>query len=127
MKLMIALLALLTTFSVFAINEVECEGQNSDSQRVEFDIEMGWGGSIRDARLLVYSTPGNAPDETLYRIYNHRVQNRRWVYSGTDGARLEVDFFPDEAPRWGRRYRGYLTVSSDRIGSLNCRFPQVRP
>ena len=118
---------LLLPLSSYAINEVECSGRDSSNQRVVFEIEQSWGGSIRDARLLIYSDSTNNPEETVYRIFNMRPQNRRMLYSGTDGVRLEIDIFPDRAPRWGRSYRAQLSASHEHVSGLSCRFPQVRP
>lgn len=127
MKRLLALFLALTSLSAFAMNEVDCDGQNSDQNQVRFQIDQGWGSSIRDARLWVYDTPGSEPEETLYRMWNIQGRNNRIIYSGSDGIRLDVELFPDRVPRWGRRYRATLSVRSDRVGILSCRFPQVRP
>lgn len=127
MKNLIVVTLVLFSLKTLAFNEVECAGRNTEGQRVDFEIEESWGGSIHDALLVVYSGGTEGPEETRYRLYNTRPQNRRILYTGQDGVRLEVDLFPDRVPQWGRSYRGQLQVPATQVGSVSCRFPQVRP
>ena len=108
-------------------NEVSCEGFGLSQERVHFDIEQGWGTQVRDAHLYTYENGPTSPTQTDYRVFNDRLQNRRWVYSGNEGVRLEVDVFPDTEPKWNKTYRATLSISSDGLRRLYCRFPQVRP
>lgn len=126
MKFFLFLCLTLTSFTALAINEVECYGFNSEGERVDLEIEMGWGGSIRDSRLTTY--PQNeAPEFNFYQVYNTRPQNRRMLFTGVNGYRLEVDLFPDTTPRWGRTYNSYFSVSASSYRGVYCRFPQARP
>ena len=127
MKFLFALLLSLSSLSALALDEVECAGVNTDSNQIGFSIEQGWSSSIRDARLLVYSSTETDPEETIYRISSVRGRIRRMYHTGPDDIRLELDLFPDRTPRWGRYYNSSLSASYGRIGTLNCRFPQVRP
>lgn len=126
MKVLILNFLLFFSMTAFAINEVECYGFNSDGERVDLEIETGWGGSVRDSKLVTYPQ-NSAPESTFYQVYNSRPQNRRILFTGVNGYRLEIDLFPDAVPRWGRTYNSHFSVAGSSYNGMNCRFPQARP
>ena len=122
MKTLFAIFTLCFSLSSFAfINDVECDGYNNDGQRMRVEIERSFGGGMRGARTIVYGARGTNPVETQYRIFQARKFGSRLEYLGDSGFRLEIDLFPDQAPRWGWTYRSRLGMNS-----LNCRFPNAQ-
>jgi hypothetical protein len=123
MKALFALLILGFSFSSLAyMSEVECEGVTRAGDRMIVEVERSFGGSLRSARSIVYGERGTNPVETLYRVYQIRKFGPYQLqYLGDVGFRLEVDLFPDQAPRWNWLYRARLGQET-----LNCRFPYAR-
>ncbi len=123
MKLWLALL--LTSFSYAALafpTEVECSGQTIQGQRARVEVERSFGGSLRDAQVTIYGARGTNPVTTRYTIYDVRKWGSRLEYTGHVGFRLEIDLFPDQAPRWGWQYMANLRG----MRSLRCRFNTAR-
>lgn len=124
----LAMLFTLTAFNSFAAwNEVECEGRVGNAS-VDVDIERGPQGSpFRNAVVRIVENGGG-------QMYRFPVVGRsapgwnRVDFSGRDMS-LEVDFWPDRAPRWGMSYRGALRstlIGYEYIQDLRCRFPNVK-
>lgn len=123
MKLIALVLTLTTSFAALAFNnDVECMAVNSEGQRVDIEVERSFGGSLRDARTIAWGARGTPPVETRYRIYQVRSWSSRLEFIGSDGFRLEVDIFPDRAPRWGRSYWGHFAG----LSGISCRFPNAQ-
>lgn len=123
MKVVVLFLFALVSFSSFAAwTEVECSGQTSTGN-FQVAIDEGFGpGSLRHARVYA---PNNTRDYTVMGrgAFGNRV---RYEAAGFD---LEVDFWPDVRPQWGRTYRGNFTSTDMQIpySMMWCRFPNIRP
>jgi hypothetical protein len=123
MKMLMLVLSLSFSFSAFAFyNDLECDGYSAQGQRALIEVERGFGGSMRDARTIVYGARGTNPVETRYRIYSARRFGSRIEYIGDGGFRLEVDVFPDQSPRWGRTYWAHFQG----LNGLRCRYPNAQ-
>lgn len=118
----------LLSFSAFAqFNEVECQG-TTDAKEFAFEVEQPFpqNSVFKYAQLTV--SEANQAD----RVFNYSVISRRtrgfntFTYIG-GGVRLEIDTWPDSAPRWATVYGGVI-MSSD-LGNKNvsvqCRFPNI--
>lgn len=123
--LLVSLLSL--ALPVFASwNEVECEGTVGGKQ-IEVAVEQPFpnGSFWKQASLRI-------DENGTLSVHDYTVTTRvmpgfsRVEYM-TAGFRLEVDFWPDQRPRWGMRYRGTFqsAVMNHQIQSLTCRFPNA--
>jgi hypothetical protein len=123
MKVLLVILSMLFSLSSFAfMNDVECDGYTNANERIRVEILRSFGGSVRDALVTVGGTRGTNPIQTRHMIYSARRFGTRIEFFGDIAFRLEVDIWPDQAPRWGRTYRGVYTNAF----GLNCRFPNAR-
>jgi len=123
MKTLLLVLSLSFSFSALAFfNDVECDGNTRGGQRAVIEIERGFGGSMRGARTIVFGARGTNPVETRYRVYSARRFGSRIEFIGDSGFRLEVDVWPDQAPRWGRTY----WANFGNLSGLRCRFPNAQ-
>ena len=128
MKLILSVLVMFSSLSVFASwNEVECEGK-VDQKNIQLEVEQPFpnGSYFKRATLTIAE---NGAEESFHYTVNSRVTRGfnqiRYTAGGLD---LEVDFWPDQAPRWGRTYKGSLRSSklnNQYIRGLNCRFPNA--
>jgi hypothetical protein len=128
MKSVFLMAIMMLSMSAFAAwNEVECTGQTA-GKTFSVDVEQPFpnGSYFKRAQLTVVE---NGAEQTYDFTVNTRVTPgfSRVTYMSSD-IRLEVDFWPDQRPRWGWTYRG--TVQSSALGNqyiqgLNCRFPNA--
>lgn len=126
MKFTLLIAMMIFSLSSFAAwNEVECEGR-VDGKTVRMDVEQSFpnGSWLKRATLTVIE---NGAEQVFDYTVSGRGYFNRVQYSAP-GVNLEVDFWPDQQPRWGRMYRGTLR-SRDLAGSsfqtLTCRFPNA--
>lgn len=124
MKFILATLIFALTFSAFAMTEVECTGRQQGTD-VRIDIQGRYNqGYFKDATLW---TKTNGTITTTRHSLNYRAPwggLNRAEYSSAK-LRVEVDLWPDPAPRWGRTYFGTAWVSAlaRTPVRLQCRFP----
>jgi hypothetical protein len=122
MKLITTTLLVLFSYSSFAFrNEVECVGLTPSRQRILVEIERGLG-PILDGAVTIYGARGENTRYTRHQIFQTRRFGNRIQYFGDLNFNLEIDLWPDQAPRWGRTYRGVF----NNLGGLNCRYPNAR-
>ena len=118
-----ALILTLFSFSAFAsFNDVECSGTVRNGDRARVEVERGFGGSMRDARVVIFGARGTNPRVFNYRIFQIRKFGTMLEFVGDSNFRLEVDLFPDQSPRWGRTYRGQMRD----MFNVSCRFPNAQ-
>lgn len=128
MKTVFLMAIMMFSVSAFsAWNEVECTGK-VDGKLFSVEVEQAFpnGSYFKQAHLTVEE---NGAQQTHDYTVNTRTTSgfsRVTYLSG--GLRLEVDFWPDQRPRWGWTYRGSLQSSAlgnQYIQGLNCRFPNA--
>lgn len=128
MKFVILMALSMFSFSAMAfLNEVECEAtKNGKTVYLEIEQPFPQGSSFRNANMEVMSDEGD-------KTFRYNVTYRRFsggfnsiTYTGA-GLRLEVDLWPDSAPRWGRTYRGTISSSDleERYIQAECRYPHI--
>jgi hypothetical protein len=119
MKIIVSLILAFMGLSAFAMPvEVECSARS-----VNVAVEQGFSpGSFRRA-LAVTSTERLDFTVSARGSFANRV---RYEALGFD---LEVDFWPDARPHWGRTYRGIFRSSEMGIPftQMWCRFPNIAP
>lgn len=121
MKITLVLFSLFYCFSSFAnFNEFECQGKIQD-KTVFVEIEQAFpqGTYFKNARLTV----GNDSfDYTVSTRVSRAFNNVEYISSG---FKLEIDFWPDQSPRWGQTYKGRLVsseLSNQSLDRLSCSF-----
>lgn len=128
MKMFIAIcMALFSLTAAAAWNEVECEGRDA-SKFIRVEVEQAFpnGSYFKQAQVIL--TEAGAQNIKDYTVFSRSWNGFNRIEYSAPGFRLEVDFWPDQAPRWGRMYRG--TFQSDALGNMNyrsltCRFPNA--
>lgn len=127
MKLTAIFLALMS-FSAFASwNEVECEGKLG-TKEVYLEIEQPFPQGSAFTRATLTVTEEGQEKEFYYTVSARRSGGFRNIRYWGAGLDLDVDFWPDNAPRWGRNYRSTLRTSDvDNRASINveCRYPNA--
>jgi hypothetical protein len=125
MKSIFTMAVLLFSVSAFsAWNEVECTGRTG-TKTFEVNVERAFpnGSYWKKAELVVAE---NGTEQTHdYTVFTRAIRGFNRVEYTAAGLRLEVDFWPDQSPRWGWNYRGTLQSSvlgNQYIQGLNCRF-----
>lgn len=123
MKLSIAFILFFLVTEAKAFNEVECRGR-IENKKIRFEIERPFPehSFYKDAKLSI-TEEGNS---TWYdfKVTTQVIGLSRVLYRGND-VQLEIDFWPDQGPQWGRIYRGNLKSSylGDRaVRNLSCNF-----
>ncbi len=128
MKLLLALL--IVTFGLTshaAWNEVECEGRIPGGKDIKVEVEQPIpnGNYFKRATLTL-------ADEGSEKFYDFTVSTRvilsRVEYIAA-GLKVDVSFWPDQKPRWGRIYQGTLmagVLENQYIRNLSCRFPYAQ-
>jgi hypothetical protein len=128
MKLLLALL--IVTFGLTshaAWNEVECEGRIPGGKDIKVEVEQPIpnGNYFKRATLTL-------ADEGSEKFYDFTVSTRvilsRVEYIAA-GLKVDVSFWPDQKPRWGRVYQGTLmagVLENQYIRNLSCRFPYAQ-
>lgn len=116
-------LAFVSQSALASWNEFECESADKDFD-LQLDIRTPFptSSAFRDVEIF-YVVEGR---EENFRgsVTRHHFRSNRAVYSGSS-VRLEIDFWPDQAPRWAREYRSTLRFSKVNNGNdinLKCRF-----
>ena len=113
--------------SAFAnFNEVECDGKSEDKEfTLEVEQPFPYGSYFRRAQLTV--TEDGAESSEDYTVTVQAMRGFPTIRYNGAGLRLEVDFWPDQAPRWGRTYRGslYSSLLGREVRNLDCRFPNA--
>jgi hypothetical protein len=129
MKMIFTMLIMMSSVSSYAVwNELECDVQvDGKSIRVEVEESFPRGSYFKRAQLVVTE---NDVEETFDYTVSSRRSNGfnqiRYIGAGLD---LEVDFWPDQRPQWGRTYRGTLrsaVFDNQSIQGLSCRFPNIQ-
>lgn len=127
MKALMLILVFCFSVSAMAMTEVECSGRQ-DGADVRIDIQGRWNQSYFKTGTIYVKKDGVAT--TTRHNLNYRAPwggFSRAEYN--DGAvRIEVDLWPDQAPRWGRSYFGTAWIDSvSRFPmNLNCRYPYAQ-
>ena len=125
-KLLMILLTTLALTSHAAWNELECEGRIPGGKDVEIEIEQPFpNGSYFKRATLTLSEPGS--EKTFDFTVSTRVILSRVEYLAA-GLKVDVNFWPDNRPRWGRVYPGTMmagVLNNQYIQHLNCRFPNA--
>ncbi len=128
MKLLLALL--IVTFGLTshaAWNEIECEGRIPGGKDIKVEVEqpIPSGNYFKRATLTL-------ADEGSEKFYDFTVSTRvilsRVEYIAA-GLKVDVSFWPDQKPRWGRVYQGTLmagVLENQYIRNLSCRFPYAQ-
>lgn len=128
MKFFLTALIALSSISAFASwNEVECSGK-IDNKEIFVEVEQPFpaGSDFRNA--IVNVTEDGNTTSTRTNVHLRRPTNFNTIRYWGGNLDLEVDIWPDRAPRWGRDYRGMARISSlsnQYIRGLNCRFPNA--
>lgn len=126
MKLLIIMFSFFSVSAFAYFNEVECEGR-SESKEFTLDVEQPfpYGSVFRRAQLTVTEDGAESGEDYTVSIQAMRGFPRVRYYGA--GLRLEVDFWPDQAPRWGRVYSGslYSSLLDGEVRNLQCRFPNA--
>lgn len=127
MKFTLLITMMIFSLSSFAAwNEVECEGR-FDGKIIRMEIEQPFpnGSWLKRATLTVVE---NGSEQFFdYTVSTWGAGFNRVQYSAP-GVNLEIDFWPDQQPRWGGMYRGTLRnrdLSGSSFQMLNCRFPNA--
>lgn len=129
MKLFLILsLAIFSLTASAAWNEVECSGLDG-AKAIRVEVEQAWPNGSYWKQASVTVDEAGAQSRRDYTVTTRYLPGFSRVEYSAGGFRLEVDFWPDQRPRWGWTYRG--TFQSDALGNmsyraLNCRFPNVQ-
>lgn len=128
MKFLLAIsLAVFSLAATAAWNEVECEGRVGVKEvRVEIERPFPNGSYFKRASVTV--THNGAQIAKDYTVTSRSYSGFNRVEYSAPGFRLEVDFWPDQYPRWGMRYRGLSqtdALGNMSTGYLDCRFPNA--
>ena len=126
MKSLILLVTFLISIPSFAsFNEVECQYRDP-RQTIIMEVQEPFprDAMTKDAVVEVMT-------QSNRRRFNFQVMTyitrgiSRVRYAGGN-YELEVDFWPDQRPQWGRTYRGRLQGNGTGSVFMNCRFPNSR-
>jgi hypothetical protein len=129
MKLSIIPCLLFLSLSSFAgWNEVECDGHDGlQTFKLEVELPFPSGTFYRNATLTIQENgrPDIIHEQTVAPRFNTGFN--KIEYWSSD-LWVEVDFWPDRRPQWGRTYFGAiksLHLGNKYIQGLNCTFPHV--
>lgn len=127
MKLIFTIGLMAFSLSSFAFwNEVECDGR-VENKTVRIEVERAFPENAYFTRAELTISEAGGRESFDYNVTRRNYGFNKMEYS-TAGFRLEVDYWPDHRPQWGRIYRGELLSSvlgNQYIRSLNCRFPNA--
>lgn len=123
-----AIFLALMSFSAFAsFNEVECEGKSGDKE-IYFEVEQPFPSNSVFKRATLTITENGSDSESRYTVTSRDTRGFNTIrYTGA-GVTLEVNHWPDNAPRWGRNYRSTLRIDKvENYSTLNveCSFPNA--
>lgn len=120
-------LVFLTSFVHAAFNDFECELRTYDQKNVEINVESQFGSGMRTVRMLVSSD--NGVDTFNYYVTSRYNRGFNEIEYFGGGMRLEIDLWPDTAPRWGRSYRAEFSSmdldSNSRYSNILCRYTRI--
>lgn len=128
MKFLLAIsLAVFSVAASAAWNEVECDGRDGN-KTIRVEVEQAFPNGSYWKRAQVVVTEAGAQNIKDLTVTSRGSTGFNRIAYSAPGFRLEVDFWPDQYPRWGMMYRG--TFQSDILGNmsyraLNCRFPNA--
>jgi hypothetical protein len=123
MKCTMTAFALLLSVSVFALTEVECSGRANGAD-VRLTIDGRWGQNyFKEGRLWIRKDGAVTTTRHSLSYRGPWGGLNRAEYSDSS-MELEIDFWPDQIPRWGKTYNGSMRLDSfnSRFG-MRCRFP----
>lgn len=128
MKALVLILSLTLSMTSFAAwNELECEGRTANGKEVRVEIEQPFPyGTYFKRATLILSDEGS--EKTYDFTVSTRVILNRVEYIAA-GLKIDVNFWPDQRPRWGRVYLGTMLAGifqNQYIQHLNCRFPNAQ-
>lgn len=128
MKTFLTIALALSSLTAFASwNEVECTGTYKNKEiLVEVEQPFPSGSDFRRAQISVTEDGNTKVERTTVSL--RRPTNYTTVRYWGAGLDLEVDTWPDRAPRWGRDYRGVVRssiIDNTYIRGLNCNFPNA--
>lgn len=109
-----------------AWNEVECSGK-LEGKVIRLEIEQSFPNGSHFKRAELTISENGANETHRFTVGRRNFGLNRIQYSGA-GLRLEVDLWPDQQPRWGRRYDGTLLSSvlgNKYIRGFRCQFPNA--
>ena len=120
----VALIFILTVFSLsaFAFPETECDGRLGN-RRVTVSVERGFPNSNWRRVDVAVEENGQVQRDTFNAsVYSPPRFNR--VRMSARNFNLEIDFWPDQRPQWGRTYRGHVAtaLTQNQAVSLYCRY-----
>lgn len=96
-------LTLMSTCVFASFNDFECDFRTQDNNSVSVEIERSFGGSQSRMNLRIDSD--NNQEEYSYLVFARFNRSFNEIEFLGSGNRLEIDLWPDQVPRWGRRYR----------------------
>ncbi len=122
MKFLLTIVCVLSLSSAFAFNDVECEDWN---RKVTFEVSAFPSGSyFKDAKLSMEINGSDVFWKLIVNRYFTPGLNRVQYLCTNCNTDLQVDFWPDPRPRWGRSYTGILRSNQGNF-SMRCRFPSA--
>lgn len=124
MKHFFAFLVMMFSMSSQAAwNEVECEGER-DGVKLFLEIERPFPNGSHFKRAYLYVTENGAERSIPYSVTTRVDSVMRRVDYSAPGLRLEVNYGPDNRPRWGWTYWGTIQTNAirNRFIQVNCRF-----
>lgn len=128
MKFLISTFVVLFSFSALASwNEVECEGK-IDQKTLEVEIEQPFPNSSSFKRATLTIVENGAENSFNYTVHTRMTRGFNDIRYTAAGLDLEVSYWPDQYPRWGRTYKGTLRSSklnNQYIQGLKCHFPNA--
>lgn len=129
MKTILIAIAVFVSAQAFAFNEVECSAR-VNGKKIDVTVD-DWGSwAAKDATLTI-KPDEVSPTRLEFSVRTHAPMGFNYVRYSAPGFELEVDFWPDRGPQWGRTYRGTFRadvlrdVFATNSARLNCRFPNI--
>ncbi len=128
MKLTLLIAMMIFSLSSFAAwNEVECDGR-TDGKFLRMEVEQAFPNGSWFQRATLAVTENGAQQVFDYTVSSRGMGGFNRVLYSAPGVNLEVDFWPDQQPRWGRMYRGTLRsrdLGNSSFQTVSCRFPNA--
>jgi len=120
-------ISLMSTLAFANFNDFECDFRTQDNKSVSVDIESSFGGSQKRMNLRIDSN--NNQEEYSYWVFSRYNRAFNEIEFLGSGNRLEIDLWPDQAPRWGRRYRANFSsmdLENNRyFSNIYCTFTRI--
>lgn len=128
MKLLVIFCLLVVSLPVLAWNELECEGLYATGS-VKIDVQQPFPSDSYFKQARLWTRQGTSNDLRYLTVNSRTMDGFGKIEYSTVGLRLEVDYWPDQSPQWGRIYRGALQASLHgryQTASMNCHFPSAQ-